>query len=617
MKREISLSKLTLSLQEKFFSESWLNVPDDQEAVESSRDLMMLNIVSASTEILKYYHLVLLNGDYICLIDNVHAEFLELERYLNEKNEEIESISDETLKLELQSKFQDNLLHVIKSLIKPSITYFIRDLTIQLHLEYKRGLFRGDKSENQNVDLDEGVINYMSSFKWLMTILSFEHFNYQLDNELKKRLLILREEVKILTIDSALKEAISLKTSFLLKKILYREEISKSRGSSPEFIYSFDQQDDIVLDSETVAVNSSLDVWDNLIKVHYGLSSDFKLGQRRRRKEIEGKPQDSYCYGDFHGLIKIFKDDTKNIEQTENLIDLFEHIGSTDKTWFGDYSRKCTGAYLYNNYISLKCESNKLDADDYKDVYFDIRNRQNKDDVRNYFPWLKLAQTLSTRIDKISSELVDPKKYSLFREYLELFSKVSGKLKEAVEWSINKKFVPIQMSFDECRSNYSIGIAGFEDVKLFFFSSFILPLDYKQVNKDRGELESKKLKYEALDSVYGKLQYVIQDVNESSEKMRKQERRSVEILAIFSAVALFSMGSIQIFSNGAVANDPHVYYRFIMAFGYSLSLFVLLIWIITRDNIKQVHAFHWVIVLLISIGTCVAIGYFVSPEVSK
>src|SRR5690606_35520236 len=252
-----------------------------------------------------------------------------------------------------------------------------------------------------------------------------------------------------------------------------------------------------------------------------------------------------------------------------------------------------------------------------KDVYFDIRTRQNKDDVRNYFPWLKLAQTLSTRVDKISSELVDPKQYSLFREYLELFSKVMGKLKETVEWSLNKKFVPIQMSFDECRSDHSIETAGFGDVKLFFFSSFVLPLDYGQVNKERDDLESKKLKYEALDSVYGKLQYVIQDVNESSEKMRKQERRSVEILAIFAAVALFSMGSIQIFSSDAVINDPHVYYRFIMAFGYSLALFVLLIWIVTRDNIKRVHAFHWTIVLLIFIGTCVVISYFVSSDASK
>src|SRR5690606_19953243 len=409
--------------KEKFFSENWLNVPVDQKAAESSRDVMMLNIVSASTEILKYYHLLLLNGDYIGLIDTGETEFLELERYLNEKNEEIENKADKTFKLELQSAFQNNLFHVIKSIIRPRITYFLRDLTIQLHLEYKQGLFRGDKIENQNIDVDESVLNYIKSFNCLMTILRYEHFNYQLDNELKKRLLIFRENVKLLTIDSALKEAISLKISFLLKKILYREEISKLHGSSPEFIYSFDQQDDIVLDSNTIAVNSSLDEWDKLIKVHYGLSNDFKLGQRRRRKEIEDKKHDSYCYRDFHGLIKIFKDDTKSIEQTENLIALFERIGSTDKSWFGDYSRKCTGAYLYNNYISMKCESTKQDVDDYKDVYFDIRNRQNKDDVRNYFPWLKLAQTLSTRVDKISSELVDPKQYSLFREYLELFSK--------------------------------------------------------------------------------------------------------------------------------------------------------------------------------------------------
>src|SRR5690606_10611201 len=215
------------------------------------------------------------------------------------------------------------------------------------------------------------------------------------------------------------------------------------------------------------------------------------------------------------------------------------------------------------------------------------------------------------QMDGLLNDLVDKSKYQRFKALLQLYSKALSKFEETLKWSRIKHFLPFQMPFSECQSEYQVEIKGYLVVKLFFFSSFLLPLNYSQVSKSKDELRLRKLKYDTLDSVYDKLQHVVEDVNESSEKMRKQERRSVEILAIFAAIALFSMGSIQIFSNQAVINDPHVYYRFIMAFGYSLSLFVLLIWIITRDDIKRVHIFHWIIVALVFVSSCIAIGYFV------
>lgn len=611
MERTVKLSDLIGVLEKKYFPKDWLKFPRLKKERENRKDLIVLGIISASKDILKYYHLLFLSGDYVSLVNDNEGEFSEVEKFLTSKSEEIDNLASETLKLELQSKFQDNIFYPFRKLIRPYVTYFVRDLRIQLYLEYKQGLFRGDKTDNGTIDVDESVRAYLESLRRLITLVGIEHFRYRLDNDLIRELLVIRKEMDFFSINNSLKEAISMKVSFLLRKLLYRNELSRSNDSSPEYIYSFDQQDDTTLSLDNIGINESLNGWDDLINIHYGLSDNYKLKQRKRRKEIELKQHDSYCYKDYHGLIKIYKDDTKNLEQTRNLLGLFEKQNANDVSSFDQYSRACTGAYLFNNYISLKCEVSSFKIETFKELLSDIRNRQNKDDIRNYFPWLKLAQTLTKEIDKISAELVEPQKYEAFKEYLKLFSTVIEKLEESFRWCFYKKFIPIQMLFDECRSDYIISTDGFKSVNLFFFSSFILPLDYKQIAKDRNSFSLKKQNYETLLSVYDKLQYVVGEVEGVSEKMRKQERRSIEVLAIFSAMALFSVGSIQIFSNNSVVKDPNVYYKFIMSFGYSLALFVLLIWIITRDNIRKVQYYHWIIVGLLFVGTCVVIGYFV------
>ncbi|MGJ1518602.1 hypothetical protein ACR79N_26735 [Sphingobacterium siyangense] len=183
----------------------------------------------------------------------------------------------------------------------------------------------------------------------------------------------------------------------------------------------------------------------------------------------------------------------------------------------------------------------KPSIDNYKDLITEVKNQQNKDGVRNYFPWFKLSQTLISKIDQLSENLVDSATYLSFKEYLQLFTNVVSKFEETYEWSYTKKLIPIQMPFNECQSDYIINADGYKAYKLFFFTAFFLPLDYEELNKSKNFLNLKKVKYETLSSVYDKLQYVVEDVKEASEKMRKQERRSIEILAIFSAVALFSV----------------------------------------------------------------------------
>lgn len=613
MDRSLEVTSLISILDRKFFTEDWLDIPPQEAYIEEAKEMIVLNIVSAANEILKYYHLLFLSGEYVFM--SGEDDLIRIDSYLKEKSVEIDNVVNEAAKLELQNKFHDNIIYPFNKHIRPVITYFLRDLSIQLAFEYKQGIFRGDKAADVSVIIDQAVLAYISSFKRLIRILRYEHFRNCLDNDLLRDFLIIRKEADYFAISDSLKRAIYIKVSFLLKKILYRRKLSKSDATIPEYIYSFDQQDDIVLGLENIDIDTSLSVWDDLISVHYGLSDGFKAEQRKRRKEIESKEHSEYAYKDYHGLIKIFKDDTKILRQAENLSSTFNKRNKTNMLYFNNYSRVCTSAYLFNNCISLKCEKNSISLEEFNKLFFEIKNQQNSDDIRNYFPWLKLANTMSTQIDKVSSELANPNKYKLFKELLELFSKVIDKLQEAYEWSGYKKFIPFQLPFDECQSEYVISVENFDEVKLFFFSSFVVPLDYDMVKKDKDNLVLKRNSYRELLVVYDRLQHVVGEVADVTETMRKQERRSVEILAIFSAMALFSVGSIQIFGNKEVNADPNIYYKFIMAFGYSLCLFVLLIWIITRDNIKKIHFYHWLLIVIIVISSYFAIGHFVGSPV--
>lgn len=614
MNRSLDISHLITVLEDNFFKEGWLELPPIEAYFEEAKGFIVLDIISAANEILRYYHLLFLSGEYV-LLSNYDDIFVKLENYLKEKQDEIDNLENEHLKLELQSEFRENILSTIQLHIKPTVIYFLRDLKIQINFEYKQGIFRGDKVTGKNTYIDESIEAYIRSFKLLVRIVRYEHFRNLLDNELLLRdLLVIRKDLEYFSINSNLKKAMHAKVSFLLKKMLYRRKISNSKTLMPEYIYSFKQQEDTILNLQNINIDSSLNDWDNLIKVHYGVVEGFKVKQRKRRREIEVKEHSSYLYQDYHGLIKVFKDDTKTLSQAENLLSTFDEREKNDLD-FNNYSRVCTSSYLFNNCISLKCENRNMGVEEFKQLFFEIKNRQNRDDVRNYFPWLKLGQRMSRQIDEISADLSEPKKFKLFKELVSLFSKVIDKIGETYNWSRYKSFIPMQLPFKECQSNYILEDKKFNSVKLFFFSAFVLPLDYNNVKDEKDLMISKKNSYNELIIVYDKLQYVIEEVGEVSEKMRKQERRSVEILAIFSAVALFSIGSIQIFSNAQVINDPNIYYKFILSFGYSLSLFVLLIWIITRDNIKKVQFYHWVIVILFFIVTCYVIGYFLDKPI--
>lgn len=603
-------------LKNSHLPDNWITQHSWSSAdAESSKSLVLNSILSASVDILKHHSLILLSGEYAILpSDAIKTNLDELEIFLTDRSQLIEISSDESIQNEIQDFFIKNIVDLVRIYIYTRLSHFDRDLKKQLLLDDKKKLLRAQKRSSSIFSEDETFKDYRILFSRILALTKLEHFNYYLAESTIGSLLLIKTEVENLNVVAFIRDATIAKIEFLQKKLFYRNKERDNRLRN--LIYSFELQPDYDVDLESIHLDGNLISWSNDIEIHYGFVADYKKQQRKKVSKIyEGYDVGTpLVFDDFRALIKKFKDDSKSLENVTILLSQFKDIRIASTSIVDVYAKRVSLSYLFNNSISLKLEDYKLNATALNDIYQEIRNQQNDDDIKNYFPWKRLAEVLTSKIDVLADDLGKKEKFEAFQELLKLYPKVISKMDESLKWCITKSFIPFQLPFDECKSNYQIVTDRHGTFQLYFFSSLILPLCYESIAEEIEQLNLKKVKYDTLLATYKKLRKVVEDVEDTSNKLRNLERRSIEVLAIFSAISLFSVGSIQIFSTQAIISDPNVYYKFIFSYGYSLILFVLIIWVITRDNIKKIQAVHWIIIITLILTSLFVIAYFVGAK---
>lgn len=613
MPTPIHIENLIKRLEVDYFGELWIENASSSDIEDQA--YASQNIIDGSVEILKFFHLYLLSGEYLFL-KTADPDFSELQDYLSDIPDEIENAAKKnghTSENKFQDLYKTHVLEVVRKIIIPHLKHLHKDLMIQFELEFKEKLFRRIEPIPKK-RLYKGVRDYIRSFEITLSLTNIEHSEYELEYSLVRKLLEYLDELSDLLIEDNLKKAVSYKIQFLIKKLLYAEKLSDPTSRYPDLIYSFGKkEEDTLLTLDSIQLPEDFKSWETTIKIHYELVENHDHLQRKKWRKIE-KKKEGYSYSDFHCLIKSYKDDTSDIQKTRELISKFEKGTTVGRipVAYHDYAKACTNSYLRNNLFSLRCKrqkKKKKDSVDYQALFNDIDNVQKTDGIQNYFPWLKLGKTISSLCKELSSDLIEEERLAVFDEFVNLLNQTQKKLDNALNWSLLKKFIPIQLSFEECKSNYLIKLDEYDSVPLFFFTSYILPMDYDSIENDCLDIKENLREFRSLSTVHHQLRGLILETAEISERTRKQERRSVEVLAIFSAMALFSIGSIQILGNQTVAADPNFYFKFILALGYSLALFVLLIWIITRENIRKIHWFHWILIFIVFSSTCIALWF--------
>lgn len=94
-------------------------------------------------------------------------------------------------------------------------------------------------------------------------------------------------------------------------------------------------------------------------------------------------------------------------------------------------------------------------------------------------------------------------------------------------------------------------------------------------------------------------------IEKNRRSIENSEKKNIEILSIFSAIVLFSFGEIQMFQR----LEGNEIFKFSLLFAYSLIMFVLVIWLITRDysvsGKLKLPTMHYVLIGLIGLATIV------------
>lgn len=601
--------------RENIFKENWFDSSKFLENKSAYYQDFELVLSKVGIEICDFYTFLLLSGEYSKLTIREFSESKKnLTDYLFFESTNIVIPEDEINLDDLQA-FQSIFYHytfnVLENFIFPNYENLLKDLKIQFTFDNKFKLNSKKQSSIPNFSEPE-FTKHLKIFIATLKITRIEHFEFKYTNETVQKLHTLRNEIERTRKDSpsSLIDAILVKANFLFKKFLYRNKLEVNDNRYTQFISDLDTDKEYSI--ETFKIGYGFKFWEERILCHYELSDFWNQQNKTYEKQLPQNDERKLKFQDFHVLTKNYKDIYKSSIRIENLLSEFEkNKVENPSDNFDSYAYSISSTYIFNNLLSSKLEKDPYSIDKVRNLIRQVEDHQEYTHTYNFFPWEKLAKYISIEIDRLSNILFKSEKYEEYNQNIELFQKIIEKYDRCFNWSLKKNYLPFQFPYKECFSEYYFDYkVTKQSYPLFLFSSYVLPSNYEYYLTIFNQIKNKKLKLEALGEVYKSLQNIVDEVKINSDKVNNTERRSIEILGIFSAVALFSIGSIQIFSFIPIGLDPQVFYNFIASFGYSLALFVLLIWMITRQHIKEVTQFHWLVLATLVVSSFFLINSF-------
>lgn len=316
------------------------------------------------------------------------------------------------------------------------------------------------------------------------------------------------------------------------------------------------------------------------------------------------------CTNTFEFLIKCFyyKNVVKNKTLLDELVKEFSNFRSgisKDKLFDYTNARSCFN-YLSNCRLSLLLNTENLTLTDVWGESLKIKSIQDATNVRNYFPYMKIAEWYSRYLSETanSSDDMDSLSQALYN-----FEKHLTTATEYLRESERNAgcFIPFKPLYKECLEKYELDASS--NIDIFVNSSYIIPVDYEKAEERIEKLHSDLICVKAIIEARKKIgdlvgslssQYNIlsqkaehlakqtaQDKKDTEANVQKElkenQKNNIEILAIFSGLVVFASGTIQIFTGTSSVKDATI---FMLLFASSLSLLSLLIWIISSSKNK-------------------------------
>lgn len=303
--------------------------------------------------------------------------------------------------------------------------------------------------------------------------------------------------------------------------------------------------------------------------------------------------------GQYTMLMKYYKDskDTRHLQINNILRDfnkLYDHLAEQFvKRPLDIYALGTLKNYMYNCRFSFLMRNPAYTFEQLQDDLNEIVNIQYQTGVLNFYPYRKAFEKALSLFRK--NEKLEETELKVYKEFLQL---CISKFSEAMRWSKENCFYPIQNTYRECL----VPVTSFGAV--FIASSFCRPVRY---DKLKDELNSFKSQALLMDSEIA-LRVEKEEMRNLKKDIDNSRTREIEILSVFTAIITFLFGTIGFFADNKNNDFVHLVFS-VLGLGAILLIFVSGIHLITmrkekeaKDYFNHPRAWFCLFTVLASVG---------------
>lgn len=619
------IEKALKSLNDNF-PNNWLapyNFSSVEEVDKSITELTSI-VSRAASEFYLNLNLSVIEGEYV-------KYDIETKESIRKIDTELKKISDTEVDDDSTGEILSQLYYVVTiNFVQPGISS-LKKYTSLLTTVNRRlnkyndtptllDIFRDDKKFKNFPSIDNVTTGkYYKIFEDNVSLARIDH-DLKVSKTILQRLLLISDSLEKTELKDFYISYLKQKSDFLIFKIYYRYKQNKER-----YLYAIDFIDREIRTEEILT--PYFKDFREIAECHYE-SGQLNTHFFRKRTEDFLEKRDRHEDGTFceyHAVIKYYKDEKKSLERLQNhktdFSSLYEKKAKRESL-FNKRAFDIAKSYLFNNLYSLKIDKGEIDLLNWEPEFQAITQLQEDLLINNYFPYEKTLKFLDRTIDALfqAEEIEFDDIERLIKRYRELLFEFNKK----IDWCEERSFLAYQLPFEECIVNVEIPVTVTNEVMKvngFLSSSFVLPLNFEILQKEVQEFNARLLKYQTMLDIQQNIKKDKAEIKDLRKTMDNTDKRSIEILSIFSAIVLFVAGDIQLFTKIDNASDA---ISFMFFFGYILGSFVLLIWFITRADGFRFRPFsrlHIFIILLFISGAIVGFGmlrgWFNTDEVNE
>lgn len=537
----------------------------------------------------KNINYILLSGEYLSLTENKEKAISILQKLF--KATENANILNPELKRVLENYF--------KNLIFFELLYVIDDmLVIENTLDDNENIFNiiNEINEKPN-NLNRRYLNKLFYLNYRLTIADHK---YICDEESIRNVLTIYYELIDKYIDINYAYIILDKCKLLLGKLQ-----KCLRKTKKEFIFSFNNMKiDFLIEDYHGFYFKEMEELSNENITHL---NDDKC--REILKGIDQKRSTNEIFNSFeyYFYIKYYKNKNQQIKDLEFLINIYIEKHKEEHKVYDANAFNSNLIFLHNNILELMIK-NKFPFDEIRKKYIEILNLQKELNNINYFSSYFYSKYLCSHLEEeLKNNTWNPEKIKSIISEFENSVTISY---QKVKICLKKFYIPFQSVFNDCVLEINLP----ELPKIFIRSTFVVPIEYNYVLNELNELRDKKIKYEnqfLKKYIENSQDDIIKSKNEISsmrDEVQKSTRRQIEILGIFAAIVLFTSSSVQLFKE---IDSFEQALLFMLTFGYSISCFVILIWLVTQDTKESIPRRQKVLIWTFIIATIFVVTFLI------